>query len=175
MKLLTRKRGIVDLMLSRAQKRHRADDYEHLVVELKAPKVKLTSKETTQIMDYALSVSRDPRYHRMNGVGWHFWLVSDEYDDYVQSMLEGGPDRERRLIHQTDKVSVGVKTWGEILDENNARLQFVKKALSTMPTTARRSRFLKSGTANFWMESSFRMIRTSLPKHPLRLRLLVSS
>jgi hypothetical protein len=37
-KLLTRKRGIVDLMLSRSQKRHRADDYEHLVVELKAPK-----------------------------------------------------------------------------------------------------------------------------------------
>ena len=128
-KLLMRKRGIVDLMLSRAQKRHRADDYEHLVVELKAPKVKLTSKETTQIMDYALSVARDPRYHRVNGVRWHFWLVSDEYDDYVQSMLEGGPDRERRLIHRTDKVSVGVKTWGEILDENNARLQFVKEAL----------------------------------------------
>jgi hypothetical protein len=33
-KLLTRKRGIVDLMLSRSQKRHRADDYGHLVVEI---------------------------------------------------------------------------------------------------------------------------------------------
>jgi hypothetical protein len=58
-KLMTRKRGIVDLMLSRSQKRHRADDYEHLVVELKAPKVKITSKELTQIKDYALSVARD--------------------------------------------------------------------------------------------------------------------
>ena len=48
-------------MISRAQKRHRADDYEHLVVELKAPKIKLTSKELTQIKDYALSVARDPR------------------------------------------------------------------------------------------------------------------
>ena len=66
-KLLTRKRGIVDLMLSRAQKRHRADDYEHLVIELKAPKVKITSKELTQIKDYALSVARDPRYHRVKG------------------------------------------------------------------------------------------------------------
>jgi hypothetical protein len=26
-------------------------------------------------------------------------------------------------------VTVGVKTWGEILEENNARLQFVKEKL----------------------------------------------
>lgn len=148
-KLLTRKRGIVDLMLSRAQKRHRADDYEHLVVELKAPKVGLTSKEITQIMDYALSVSRDPRYHRVNGVRWHFWLVSDEYDDYVQSMLDGGPDRERRLIHRTDKVSVGVKTWGEILDENNARLQFVKEALEHNADDGRALAFLEERHREF--------------------------
>jgi Histidine kinase-, DNA gyrase B-, and HSP90-like ATPase len=128
-KMLIRKRGIVDLMLSRAQKRHRADDYEHLVVELKAPKVKLTSKEITQIKDYALSVARDPRYHRVSGVRWNFWLVSDEYDDFVQSDIAGGPDPERRLIHRSANVSIGVKTWGEILDENNARLQFVKEAL----------------------------------------------
>lgn len=128
-KLLTRKRGIVDLMLSRAQKRHRADDYEHLVVELKAPKVKLTSKELTQIKDYALSVARDPRYHRVKGVRWHFWLVSDEYDDFVQSEIESGPDRERRLVNRGPNYSIGIKTWGEILDENNARLQFVKQAL----------------------------------------------
>jgi hypothetical protein len=41
-KPLTRKRGIVDLMLSR--KRHRADDYEHVVIELKAPKVTLRQR-----------------------------------------------------------------------------------------------------------------------------------
>jgi Histidine kinase-, DNA gyrase B-, and HSP90-like ATPase len=128
-KLLTRKRGIVDLMLSRSQKRHRADDYEHLVVELKAPKVKLTSKELTQIKDYALSVSRDPRYHRVKGVRWHFWLVSDEYDEFVQSEIASGPDPDRRLVNRGPNYSVGVKTWGEILDENNARLQFVREAL----------------------------------------------
>ena len=128
-RLLTRKRGIVDLMLSRSQKRHRADDYEHLVVELKAPKVKLTSKELVQIKDYALSVARDPRYHRVSGVRWHFWLVSDEYDDFVQSEIASGPDPDRRLVNRGPNFSVGVKSWGEILDENNARLQFVKQAL----------------------------------------------
>lgn len=128
-KLLTRKRGIVDLMLSRAQKRHRAGEYEHLVVELKAPKVTLTHKELTQIKDYALSVARDDRYHRVKGVRWHFWLVSDNYDDFVQSEIASGPDPERRLVNRGPNFSIGVKTWGEILDENNARLQFVQEAL----------------------------------------------
>jgi hypothetical protein len=128
-KLLTRKRGIVDLMLSRSQRRHRANDFEHLVVELKAPKIKLTSKELTQIKDYALSVSRDGRYHRVDGVRWHFVLISDEYDDFVQSEIESGPDRERRLVNRGANFTIAVKTWGEILDENLARLQFVKQAL----------------------------------------------
>jgi hypothetical protein len=128
-KLLIRKRGIVDLMLSRAQKRHRANDYEHLVVELKAPKVKLTAKELTQIKDYALSVARDSRFHRVDGVRWHFWLVSDEYDEFVASEIESGPDPLRRLINRGANFSIGIKTWGEILDENNARLQFVKEKL----------------------------------------------
>jgi hypothetical protein len=75
------------------------------------------------------SVARDPRYHRVAGVRWHFWLVSDKYDDFVQSEIASGPDPERRLINRGPNFSIGVKTWGEILDENNARLQFVKNAL----------------------------------------------
>ena len=127
-KLLIRKKGIVDLMLSRTQKRHRANDYEHLVIELKAPKVKLNAAHVTQIKDYAHSVARDPRYHRVDGVKWHFWLVADEYDEFVQSEIASGPDPERRLLNK-GLVTIGVKTWGEILDENNARLQFIKEKL----------------------------------------------
>lgn len=71
-----------------------------------------------------------PAHQRqIGGRHWARQIIDAASADYVQSMLEGGPDRERRLIHRTDKVSVGVKTWGEILDENNARLQFVKEAL----------------------------------------------
>jgi hypothetical protein len=43
-KIVHKTRGVVDLMLSRAQRRHRHNDIEHLVVELKAPKVKLTAE-----------------------------------------------------------------------------------------------------------------------------------
>jgi hypothetical protein len=58
-KHVSQERGIVDLMLSRAQKKHRADDIEHLVVELKAPKVVLTATELSQLEGYAASVAED--------------------------------------------------------------------------------------------------------------------
>jgi hypothetical protein len=128
-KPIVRQRGIVDLMLSRAQRRHRANDIEHLVVELKAPRVKLGVTELNQIRDYAYAVAEDPRFHRVDGVRWHFWLISDEYDESVDRQVRGGPDRLRRLIHREDNISIGVKTWGEVLMDNEARLQFVTEKL----------------------------------------------
>jgi hypothetical protein len=128
-KVVNKTRGIVDLMLSRAQRRHRVNDIEHLVVELKAPKVKLTAKHLTQLEDYALAVEEDPRFHRVDGLKWHFWIVSDEYNSQVSARIKNGPDPHRRLIQKGDRVAVGVKTWGELLEENHTRLQFVKEKL----------------------------------------------
>lgn len=128
-KIIDKDRGIVDLMLSRAQHRHRSDDFEHLVVELKAPKVKLKAEHLMQIEGYALAVEEDPRFHRVDGLRWHFWLISDEYDKQVEARIKNGPDPHRRLVQKGDRVSIGVKTWGEVLDENRARLQFIKNAL----------------------------------------------
>jgi len=128
-KVVNRTRGIVDLMLSRAQRRHRANDIEHLVVELKAPKVKLKAEHLTQIEDYALAVEEDPRFNRVEGLRWHFWIISDEYNNQVEARIKNGPDPLRRLIQKGNRVTVGVKTWGEVLEENQARLQFVKEKL----------------------------------------------
>jgi hypothetical protein len=55
-KVIDKKRGVVDLMLSRAQRRHRKNDIEHLVIELKAPKIKISATHLTQIEGYALAV-----------------------------------------------------------------------------------------------------------------------
>jgi hypothetical protein len=58
-KVIDKKRGIIDLMLSRATRRHRADDIEHLILELKAPRVKIGAAEITQGQRYAMAVSQD--------------------------------------------------------------------------------------------------------------------
>lgn len=82
-KVINKARGIVDLMLSRAQRRHR-HDLEHLVIELKAPKVVIGAAHLTQIEGYALAVEEDPRFNRVEGLRWHFWIVSDEYNEEVK-------------------------------------------------------------------------------------------
>ena len=123
------KRGIVDLMFSKVQRKYRANDIEHLVVVLKSPNVVLSTKDMNQIEDYAGAVFEDPRFHPVDGLRWHFWLVSDEYDDKVQWRINGGPDRRGKYIAKDYRISVGIKTWAEIIADNQARLQYLKRSL----------------------------------------------
>jgi hypothetical protein len=142
-KLPYRQHGIVDLVLARAQKCHRANDFEYLVVELKAPKVVLGAKEVGQIKDYAYAVAEDPRYHRIDGVRWHFWLISDEYDQTVARDIRGGPDPLRSLVHKADNITITIRTWGEVLAEVDARLQFVKEKLEHHADDGQALRYLQ--------------------------------
>ena len=128
-KVIGKRRGIVDLMLSRAARRHRSNDIEQLIVELKAPKVRIGAEEITQTERYAMAVSRDERFHSVPGIRWHFWVLSNSYDDFARERIEGGPDPERRLVHRKNKLAVGIKTWAELIEENRARLQFFQEQL----------------------------------------------
>jgi len=144
-----RQKGIVDLVMSRHHRLHRAEEFENLVVEIKAPKVKLKGEHLAQIEDYAFAVASDARFHAVKGVRWYFWLVSDEYDDFIASKLKGGADPTRRIIHKDDRVSIGVKTWGEIISENQARLQFIKEKLEHRPDEARSLELLQEKYRDF--------------------------
>ena len=142
-KVIGKKRGIVDLMLSRATRRHRANDIEHLVVELKAPRVKIGADEITQAKRYAMAVSGDERFNTVKGVRWHIWLVSNDYDDFARGDIEGGPDPARQLIHRKGNISVGIKTWGELIEENRARLQFFQEHLQHTADESAAIRYLQ--------------------------------
>lgn len=123
-KHISQKTGIVDLMLSRVLRRHRADEVEHLVVELKRPSVKIGDEEVTQVEKYAISVAKDERFRTVNGVKWTFWAISDDLDDYAFYRMD-----DRGVISSKDNVTVGIKTWGQIIAENKARLQFFQEKL----------------------------------------------
>jgi len=43
--------------------------------------------------------------------------------------MDNGPDAERRLISRGINMVVGIKTWGEFIEENRARLQFFQEHL----------------------------------------------
>ena len=123
-KHISKERGIIDLMLSRAIRRHRANQLTHLVVELKAPKVKINTAEVTQIEEYAFSVAGDERFRSVNTT-WIFWVISDDYGDYAAQRMTN----DDGLIHEKGNVSIFVKSWGQVLDENRARLQFFQEHL----------------------------------------------
>lgn len=123
----SKERGIIDLMLSRSIRRHKADDLTHLVVELKAPKVKINRNEITQLEEYAMSVTQDERFRSVNTT-WVFWAISDDYGDYAEHRMKNFTSNNGK-IYESGNVSIWVKSWAQVLDENRARLQFFQEHL----------------------------------------------
>ena len=123
-KHISQERGIVDLMLSRALRRHRADELEHLVVELKRPKIKIDDDGVTQIEKYAITVASDERFRTLNGIQWTFWAISDDVDQYAAYRKD-----ERGVISSKNNITVGIKTWAQVIEESKARLQFFQEKL----------------------------------------------
>jgi hypothetical protein len=74
--------GIIDLMLSRGVPSSRENELDHLVIELKAPTVKIGSKETTQIKSYAFPIREDERFRGVPA-HWTFWLVANDMDEFA--------------------------------------------------------------------------------------------
>lgn len=124
------KRRIVDLMLARSLEQNR-NRREHLVIELKAPKVPIGPAEVTQIENYATAVSEDPRFNTID-VDWDFYVISTE--------VHGAPNLRRRSenaprgqIMNAQRVRVWVYTWAEIIENAAHRLKFVRQQLDYQP------------------------------------------
>jgi len=123
-KHVSQERGIIDLMLSRLTRRHKANEVSHLVVELKAPKVKIDAQEIAQIEGYAASVSADERFRNVK-VNWTFWVISDDLGPIGEFRVLD----ESGLILKKPTLSIYIKTWAQVLDENRARMQFFQERL----------------------------------------------
>lgn len=55
----------------------------------------------------------------------------------------------RSILQQDDHITIGVKTWGEIIEENRARLQFFQEHLQHNADDDEALRFLKERHAEF--------------------------
>jgi hypothetical protein len=126
-KHISKERGIVDLMLSRAIRRHRADEIEHLVVELKAPRVRIGKDEVNQIEEYAFSVMEDERFKR-NNIRWTFWVISDDMTAFAERRLLEN-EQQAGTIYRKDNCVIAIKSWSQVIEGNRARLQFFQEKL----------------------------------------------
>jgi hypothetical protein len=119
------KSGRVDLMLSGSRRGNGV--LRHLVVELKRPG-KVGMEETNQIERYADAVVSAPR-KKVEGAHWDFWLVCTDMDEATERKVTTQRNRLPGQLIDTDTYTVWVKTWAQILDENNERLVFYRENL----------------------------------------------
>lgn len=121
--------GIVDLMLSRRIPQPRAEEREHLVVELKRPSQRIDSEVAGQIKDYAFAIAEDERFKDTN-TRWVFWAVSNEMTDAVRRDAKQR-NRPEGLLFEDDenRITVWVRTWAQILESSRGRLEFFQKQL----------------------------------------------
>lgn len=118
--------AIPDLVLGR-KARTKADRYEHLVVELKRPKHKLTDADISQIRSYASAVANDERFDQPNAT-WEFVLVGNETTRLVEESRHQ-PAYPPGVVQRNDKYTLVVKTWAEIVADAEQRLKFVQDSL----------------------------------------------
>lgn len=118
--------GRLDLMLTRALGAP-AHSREHLVVELKRPTVIDGEAIISQIKKYARALAKDPRWSNTN-TRWTFWAVTYEMDEFADAEASQ-PDRPLGRIEQGQNYSVWLRSWGQILEDCRARMNFLRQAL----------------------------------------------
>lgn len=121
--------GRIDLMLARAVPSAKADEPEYLVIELKRPSKKIDSEVLSQVESYALAVAQDERFAHTK-TRWVFWAVSNEMTKDAERK-SNQKNRERGLVYEDAEQQIVVfsKTWGQIIIDAKARLQFFKEKL----------------------------------------------
>lgn len=127
-----KRRGIVDLVLSRNVPTGFPAEVHHLVIELKAPKNKLKGDDTGQIKSYAYAVSNDERFKGIKTT-WNFWLVSNDLTPFVENEMNNGQPRgvlQRMTLPDGGSLTIHVRRWSELLHEAQSRLEFIQKELN---------------------------------------------
>jgi hypothetical protein len=119
---------IVDLMLGKSLENSQ-NRREHLVVELKAPAVKLGHKEVAQIRDYAAAIAEDTQFDK-ESTTWDFWVISTDMADAVRRQTTQRNRAAGILDDYGDlNVRIWAKTWGQIITDARHRLKFVRSHL----------------------------------------------
>lgn len=125
--------GIVDLMLSKSVPCNHSNEREHLIIELKAPKVKIGQKEISQIESYAFAVADDERFRNLS-TRWEFWVISNDYDKFSQMKLKQ-ENYSDGIIYKANTsampdITIRIKSWSELIQECKHRLEFIKQQLN---------------------------------------------
>ncbi|MCV7346428.1 ATP-binding protein [Mycolicibacterium rhodesiae] len=138
--------AIPDLVLGR-KVRVSEDRYEYLVVELKRPKHKLNDEDVLQLRSYAVAITKDERFAQPN-VSWNFILVGNDTTDSVED-LRSQTNLPFGMVQQSQKYSVWVKKWPEIIGGAEHRMKFVQDSLQYESNKDKGLDYLRTAYASY--------------------------
>jgi hypothetical protein len=118
--------AIPDLVLGR-QLETRANQFSHLVIELKRPSHRLNDDDVTQLRSYASAITNDERFDQPN-TSWEFWLIGNDATDTVNEAREQ-EGRPHGVVQTSKKYQIIVRTWAEVIGDAEHRLKFVQRSL----------------------------------------------
>ncbi|WP_454301834.1 hypothetical protein [Salana multivorans] len=137
--------GRLDLMFSLIAPEHETS--RHLVVELKAPETRASSRESGQIKSYARAIVADPQFKGTHTI-WDFVLVVTDYDDEVKRDINQR-GRESGILDESDldpasplRYRVWVRRWSEVIEAADKRLRYYKDGLAHDPSLVDIRRYL---------------------------------
>ncbi|MBO9621681.1 MAG: ATP-binding protein [Sphingomonas sp.] len=119
--------GRVDCFLGRSVPHPDAGKREYLLIELKRPLLTLGRKELDQVEDYVNAIRQEAEFTHTD-TSWSFFLVASEFDPAIHSRIYQ-KDRPHGLFLHGDNFMFWIKTWAEVVRENEARLRFVQQKL----------------------------------------------
>lgn len=141
------RRGIIDLFLTRRVPTSHPDEHEYLIIELKAPSVKIGPEETAQLRSYAYPIQDDERFRGLK-VRWEFWVVSNDMTPYAKAEVTSS-DRPYGMLDRKENCHIWIKTWSEVLNDCRARLQLFEKELNYNADRDESLELLRSTYARF--------------------------
>lgn len=119
---------VPDLMLYRSIC-HRPGHFEHLVVELKAPRIVCGEDEFAQIERYASTVAECDDFDKTK-TRWRFFLVNNAFEDRIYERKACQRGREPGLVLDHDNYQVWALPWSTVIQDVEGRHQFLKERLA---------------------------------------------
>jgi hypothetical protein len=102
---------------------------EVLIVELKAPKVKISPKELGQVMKYATEIEKSSS--TPNDVKFKILLVSSEINEDAAFQIKGNEDNPYHYFSSKNgKIEISVMKWADIIENIKRKLKYMSNILN---------------------------------------------
>lgn len=110
------------------------DDFkEIMVVELKAPRCKISPKELDQIFNYGYKIKENSQFPK-DKVRYKLLLISSSINDKAKTKINANKmSSEKPFLYQkiTDKnIEIYIMTWAELFELNKRKLGYLSNKLS---------------------------------------------